>query len=184
MLSSPSAITEVKSSCLSGFLCYPSLSFSTIRPFIWGVLFRQYHGSEEGLWNCLHKHARVGWSPGKCQISLVFSDLFTDFTRSWPEQWEEDGAPYVHPAQRAGVADPVQNGPMACCGTPGSGSHRGPWLAVPCGTPPSTAFHRAPAASWPILHTPAPSAIWEGKQRTASWEQSFSQGRSSLLPSS
>lgn len=94
MLSSPSAITEMKSSCqvLSGFLGCPSLSFSTIRPFIWGVLFRQYHGSEVESWNCLvalHRSARVGWSPGKCQISLVFSNIFTDFTTAWHEQWEE-----------------------------------------------------------------------------------------------
>lgn len=36
----------------------------------------------------LHRSARVEWSPRKCQISLIFSDLFTDFTRSWHE-WEE-----------------------------------------------------------------------------------------------
>lgn len=129
MLSSPSAITEVKSSCqaLSGFLGCLSLSFSTVRPFIWGVLFRQYHGSELGPWNCLvalHRSAGVGWSPGKCQISSVFSDLFTDFTRSWHEQWEEDGAPYVHPLQRARVADPVQNGPQLVLA---------PWAMVPTG---------------------------------------------------
>lgn len=81
MFSSPSAITERKSSCqaLGGFLGCPSLSFSTIKPFISGVLFRQYHDSETGPWNCLvalHGSARVGWSPGKCQISLVFSNLF------------------------------------------------------------------------------------------------------------
>lgn len=81
MFSSPSAVTERKSSCqaLSGFLGCPSLSFFTIRPFISGVLFRQYHDSEVGPWNCLvalHGSARVGWSPGKCQISLVFSNLF------------------------------------------------------------------------------------------------------------
>lgn len=106
----------MKSSCqaLSGFLGCPSLSFSTIRSFIWGVLFRQYHGSEVGPWNglvALHRSARVECSPGKCQISLIFSDLFTDFTRPWHERWEEDGTPCVHPGQRAGVEDPVQNGP-------------------------------------------------------------------------
>lgn len=112
MFSSPSAITERKSSCqaLSGFLGCPSLSFSTIRPFISGVLFRQYHDSEVGPWNCLvalHRSARVGWSLGRCQISLDFSNLFTDFTTPWHGQWEEDGVPYVHPSQGAWV----QNGP-------------------------------------------------------------------------
>lgn len=108
MLSSPSAITEMKSSCQapSGFLCCPTLSFSTVRTFIWGALFRQYHGSEVGPWNCLvalHRSARVEWSPGKCQISLIFSSLFTDFPTPWHEQWEEGGAPYAHPSQRAQV---------------------------------------------------------------------------------
>lgn len=127
VLSSPSAITEVKSSCqaLSEFLGCLSLSFSTTRPFIWGVLFRQFHGSELGPWNCLvalHRSTRVGWSPGKCQISSVFSDLFTG---SWQEQWEEDGAPDVHPSQGARAAVAVQNGPRLVL-APWAGFSQGP----------------------------------------------------------
>lgn len=130
MLSSPSAITEMKSSCqaLSGFLGCPSLSFSTIKPFIWGVLFRQYHGSEVGPWNCLvalHRSARVGWSPGKCQIPLVFNNLFTDFAAPWHEQWEEDGAPNIHHSQRTQVEDPMQNCPWLALA---------PWAVVLTGT--------------------------------------------------
>lgn len=41
-----------------------------------------------------------------------------------------------------------------------------------------------PPASWPVLHPLAPKGIWEGTWRTASGEQSCSQGRSSLLPCS
>lgn len=99
----------------------------------------------------------MGSSPGKCQIpSLVLSDLSTDFTRSWREQWEEEGAPHVRPAQRAGVEGTVQNGPRLVDGTLSSGSHRGPWLAVPCVKPHSAALHGTPAASWPVLHPLAP----------------------------
>lgn len=160
MLSSASAITEMKSSCqdLSGFLSCPSLSFSTIRPFIGDVLFRQYHGSEAGPWNCLvalHRSARVEWSPGKCQISLVFSNLFTDFSTPWCKQWEEGGA-HMFTHHRKPECRPSAEWPTACSGTLSSDSHRDPWLAVPRVTPNTTAFHRTPAASWPVLHPPAP----------------------------
>lgn len=138
----------MKSSCqaFSGFLGCPSLSFAVIRPFIWGVLFRQYHGSEAGPWNglvALHRSARVEWSPRKCQISLIFSDLFTDFTRSWHE-WEEWSGrriePHIFTLHREQEWKTQCRMAMACSGTLSSGSHRGPWLAVPCVTPPSTAF--------------------------------------------
>lgn len=108
---------------LSGFLGCPSLPCPPIRPFVQGVQFWEYHDSEVGPWDfrqclvALHRSARVGSSPGKCQIPLVFSDLCIDFTRSRCEQWEEEGAPHLLPAQRAGVEDTVQNGPWLVDGT-------------------------------------------------------------------
>lgn len=160
MFSSPSAITERKSSCqaLSGFLGCPSLSFSTIRPFISGVLFRQYHDSEVGPWNCLvalHGSARVGWSPGKCQISLVFSNLFMISLHlgmhSGRRMESHMFTLHREPEWRTQCREPT-----AGSGTLSSGSHRGPWLAEPRVTPYTTASHRTPAPLWPMLHPPAP----------------------------
>lgn len=183
MLSRPSAITEMKSSCqaLSGFLGCPSLFFSTIRPFIWGVLFRQYHGSEVEPWNCLvalHRSVAVEWSPGKCQISLVFGNIFTDFTPPWHEQWEEV-EPHVFTIHREPECRMAQ---LALA----------PWAVVLTGTLSWQwhMWHHTPLLSTGLqLHhglcfTFLLPEEFGRENRTSFWEQLFSQGRSSLLPSS
>lgn len=123
----------------------------------------------------------MGSSPGKCQIPIVFRDLSTDFTRSW---WEQEGVPCVHPAWGAEAVDTVLNSPRLVDSTLSSDGHRG--LGWPCcgGRHTAPCSSGLPPASWPVLHPLAPKGIWEGTWRTASGEQSCSQGRSSLLPCS